>query len=185
MDKAVGLVVGADDAVVRRRLVALARRLPLAPQQLDNAENLFRVLQEQTGPVATLTVATAGAYTALGAQTGLATVKVAGAGDDALTVDVTLSVISVAVNAAGAGYGSVPGITVAGTSLTQTATAVLTNVAATFTVSTAGAYTGIAGAVTGVAQKATSGLISKDSSYLWQPCGPIFRPKRKRGVRYN
>jgi len=77
------------------------------------------------GVVTAVTVSTAGAYTALGGGgvIDVAQKATSGSGSGA-TFDLTLSVVSVAVNDAGAGYPSVPGITVDNSdSLAQDATA--------------------------------------------------------------
>ena len=83
-------------------------------------EATLTVSAVSSGAVTGLTIATAGAYTAMDSDV-LAVATVGGNAD--LTVNVTLSVTSVAVTTAGDGYGSAPTITLAGTSLTQTATA--------------------------------------------------------------
>jgi len=83
-------------------------------------EATFTVTAVSSGVVSAVSIATAGAYTAIDSDV-LAVATVGGNAD--LTVNVTLSVSSVAVTTAGDGYGSAPTITLAGTSLTQTATA--------------------------------------------------------------
>ena len=83
-------------------------------------EATLTVSAVSSGAATGLTIATAGAYTAMDSDV-LAVATVGGNAD--LTVNVTFSVTSVAVTTAGDGYGSAPTITLAGTSLTQTATA--------------------------------------------------------------
>ena len=75
-----------------------------------------------SGAVTAVSIASAGAYTAIDSDV-LAVATVLGGSNADLTLNVTLSVSSVVVTTAGDGYGSAPTITLAGTSLTQTATA--------------------------------------------------------------
>ena len=85
------------------------------------------VTVDGSGIIQTITLATAGAYTAL--DGGVAGITVTGGSSSQAdaTVDVTLAVTSVAVQTAGAGYqnGGTPTIALAGTGLAQTATAVM------------------------------------------------------------